>query len=142
MTRRMRTTTGSTSGFTSSTRSAYQVRICVIRWWRCGVSSAARWSRPLSRQPNTAGALASRKPRSDTGHQDGLISKVLYHWRSKSTHPDGRTSVRVLEQIAADRRYLLKLRKSGSRGRSEEHTSELQSPCNLVCRLLLEKKNT
>src|SRR2546426_8666812 len=27
-----------------------------------------------------------------------------------------------------------------STGRSEEHTSELQSPCNLVCRLLLEKK--
>src|SRR5256885_6968825 len=27
------------------------------------------------------------------------------------------------------------------RERSEEHTSELQSPCNLVCRLLLEKKN-
>src|SRR5688500_19846137 len=26
--------------------------------------------------------------------------------------------------------------------RSEEHTSELQSPCNLVCRLLLEQKNT
>src|SRR5688500_20106406 len=25
--------------------------------------------------------------------------------------------------------------------RSEEHTSELQSPCNLVCRLLLDKKN-
>src|SRR5205807_1038244 len=25
---------------------------------------------------------------------------------------------------------------------SEEHTSELQSPCNLVCRLLLEKKNS
>src|SRR5256885_4348029 len=31
-----------------------------------------------------------------------------------------------------DRRRLLR--------RSEEHTSELQSPCNLVCRLLLEKK--
>src|SRR5256885_9877166 len=28
----------------------------------------------------------------------------------------------------------------GNRFRSEEHTSELQSPCNLVCRLLLEKK--
>src|SRR5256885_12890223 len=26
--------------------------------------------------------------------------------------------------------------------RLEEHTSELQSPCNLVCRLLLEKQNT
>src|SRR5688500_19265142 len=35
-------------------------------------------------------------------------------------------------------------RQDGERGyhrlRSEEHTSELQSPCNLVCRLLLEKK--
>src|SRR5256885_5725430 len=33
-------------------------------------------------------------------------------------------------QAAADHRQI----------RSEEHTSELQSPCNLVCRLLLEKK--
>src|SRR2546426_9305136 len=30
--------------------------------------------------------------------------------------------------------------RSRRHGRSEEHTSELQSPCNLVCRLLLEKK--
>src|SRR2546426_1776587 len=29
-----------------------------------------------------------------------------------------------------------------AKARSEEHTSELQSPCNLVCRLLLEKKKT
>src|SRR2546426_9377845 len=33
-----------------------------------------------------------------------------------------------------------KLASQISRYRSEEHTSELQSPCNLVCRLLLEKK--
>src|SRR5256885_10986581 len=33
-----------------------------------------------------------------------------------------------------------KLTKPTLGGRSEEHTSELQSPCNLVCRLLLEKK--
>src|SRR5688500_19997722 len=34
-------------------------------------------------------------------------------------------------------------KKGGARrgSRSEEHTSELQSPCNIVCRLLLEKKN-
>src|SRR5256885_8276138 len=32
----------------------------------------------------------------------------------------------------------IQLAQSGDR--SEEHTSELQSPCNLVCRLLLEKK--
>src|SRR2546426_8734449 len=34
------------------------------------------------------------------------------------------------------------IQRTNARGqqRSEEHTSELQSPCNLVCRLLLEKK--
>src|SRR5256885_13976225 len=32
------------------------------------------------------------------------------------------------------------LRSGPAHARSEEHTSELQSPCNLVCRLLLEKK--
>src|SRR5690348_18176681 len=32
-------------------------------------------------------------------------------------------------------------RRRGLEGRSEEHTSELQSPVHLVCRLLLEKKN-
>src|SRR2546426_3226740 len=37
----------------------------------------------------------------------------------------------------SDRRHRRRLR---HHGRSEEHTSELQSPCNLVCRLLLEKK--
>src|SRR3989454_3108264 len=36
------------------------------------------------------------------------------------------------KQCQGDQRFIL--------GRSEEHTSELQSPCNLVCRLLLEKK--
>src|SRR2546426_8617124 len=35
---------------------------------------------------------------------------------------------------------IMTLGKGISGGRSEEHTSELQSPCNLVCRLLLEKK--
>src|SRR5437867_5254243 len=35
----------------------------------------------------------------------------------------------------------IRCRSPSSRGRSEEHTSELQSPYDLVCRLLLEKKN-
>src|SRR2546426_3795975 len=43
------------------------------------------------------------------------------------------------------RRWQAQVEQIGSRVfdeffRSEEHTSELQSPCNLVCRLLLEKK--
>src|SRR5690348_17912603 len=39
------------------------------------------------------------------------------------------------------RTRLQTLTKSGRAARSEEHTSELQSPVHLVCRLLLEKKN-
>src|SRR2546426_2647268 len=42
--------------------------------------------------------------------------------------------VKVLERAGLVRRRVR------GRERSEEHTSELQSPCNLVCRLLLEKK--
>src|SRR2546426_6063242 len=38
------------------------------------------------------------------------------------------------------RRIRAALSGSAEKRRSEEHTSELQSPCNLVCRLLLEKK--
>src|SRR5256885_16336047 len=38
------------------------------------------------------------------------------------------------------RALLAKLDEHAGVLRSEEHTSELQSPCNLVCRLLLEKK--
>src|SRR5256885_11523386 len=41
-----------------------------------------------------------------------------------------------------DRIHWERTRCRGWRARSEEHTSELQSPCNLVCRLLLEKKKT
>src|SRR5256885_11532680 len=36
--------------------------------------------------------------------------------------------------------HICRLCADARRHRSEEHTSELQSPCNLVCRLLLEKK--
>src|SRR5256885_12819926 len=43
-------------------------------------------------------------------------------------HPD---VIAALEEVMAARTPNL---------RSEEHTSELQSPCNLVCRLLLQKK--
>src|SRR5256885_4295237 len=53
---------------------------------------------------------------------------------------DARRAISVTER----QRYILRVRTLASvrtrRMRSEEHTSELQSPCNLVCRLLLEKK--
>src|SRR2546426_7413811 len=45
-----------------------------------------------------------------------------------------------MDDVAAWGIEALHLAIEGVRCRSEEHTSELQSPCNLVCRLLLEKK--
>src|SRR5256885_5172579 len=53
--------------------------------------------------------------------------------------------IRVEYYIAAGCKYLHFMEKAIAvlavwPARSEEHTSELQSPCNLVCRLLLEKK--
>src|SRR2546426_852822 len=50
--------------------------------------------------------------------------------------------VRFLGERASPKYWTIALRKQTSLevARSEEHTSELQSPCNLVCRLLLEKK--
>src|SRR5205807_2202374 len=43
--------------------------------------------------------------------------------------------------LGAGQRRDARPHRRGRADRSEEHTSELQSPCNLVCRLLLEKKN-
>src|SRR5256885_10963378 len=54
----------------------------------------------------------------------------------------GRPSTRRHHEGGQDRSKFPDQAQSDHRAqhRSEEHTSELQSPCNLVCRLLLEKK--
>src|SRR6266446_10984861 len=46
----------------------------------------------------------------------------------------------ALPDDTAPTRHREGVRPETAESRSEEHTSELQSPCNLVCRLLLEKK--
>src|SRR2546430_12957768 len=59
-------------------------------------------------------------------------------------HPRRATSPRMMSRDAHQLNECLSLNESGSnliRVRSEEHTSELQSQSNLVCRLLLEKKH-
>src|SRR5256885_7296013 len=49
---------------------------------------------------------------------------------------------RLQQRLGGGRGRGVRAGRAGQRHRrSEEHTSELQSPCNLVCRLLLEKKN-
>src|SRR5688500_20125327 len=49
---------------------------------------------------------------------------------------------RALERSRRERDQAARRPRCERLRRSEEHTSELQSPCNLVCRLLLEKKNS
>src|SRR5256885_8748723 len=60
-------------------------------------------------------------------------------------HPaaDGDDQPRQLrggDEVRREEQAELRMLPAQQRLRSEEHTSELQSPCNLVCRLLLEKK--
>src|SRR5256885_4988191 len=88
-------------------------------------------------------------------------STTLFRSRDSLSHRGvGIERADVLEPLVADPRKRLDLAgddrrlepgglelrqgalEAEERERSEEHTSELQSPCNLVCRLLLEKKNT
>src|SRR5256885_7687981 len=51
-----------------------------------------------------------------------------------------KTLARKFEKVFNLLRRKISWRAAAPVERSEEHTSELQSPCNLVCRLLLEKK--
>src|SRR5256885_10382874 len=55
---------------------------------------------------------------------------------------DERRDVGLLEERVAGVVRFVRQTEAEKIERSEEHTSELQSPCNLVCRLLLEKKKT
>src|SRR2546426_5855415 len=69
-------------------------------------------------------------------------SVVTTHLASRISHPVAPTFRRrmVYSYRSATIGSRLAARRAGQMPRSEEHTSELQSPCNLVCRLLLEKK--
>src|SRR5256885_4558736 len=81
--------------------------------------------------------MIRRPPRSTLFPYTTLFrSPVVRHGdgRQRRRGERGRAELRRLQR-GADRRT-----RGRGRSRSEEHTSELQSPCNLVCRLLLEKK--
>src|SRR2546426_4095503 len=61
-------------------------------------------------------------------------------WRSRSRTRRRRPLPLPTPVCRGDRSLALRSHLLDEESRSEEHTSELQSPCNLVCRLLLEKK--
>src|SRR3989454_2783101 len=76
------------------------------------------------------------------GNKEGPKFKDIYGVANEGTGEDGRTrledALRELGHGPGDVRWVINTHLHFDR--SEEHTSELQSPCNLVCRLLLEKK--
>src|SRR5256885_4427907 len=76
----------------------------------------------------------STRPRPARGR--GPAARLAFRSRAVDTrcHAPRRGTARCGTRGLAARRA------GAGRRRSEEHTSELQSPCNLVCRLLLEKK--
>src|SRR3989454_12164059 len=88
--------------------------------------------------PGTGGGrepFGERTPHQRLGFDDDhdLTHPAARHERARDHH-------RRLRRLGDRRRWLV-VRLGTAADRSEEHTSELQSPCNLVCRLLLEKKN-
>src|SRR2546426_8609895 len=65
---------------------------------------------------------------------------TLFRSEGRTPHRRSRGRCRRNSACGDARSAAAALRRAAHAGRSEEHTSELQSPCNLVCRLLLEKK--
>src|SRR5256885_15981091 len=91
--------------------------------------------------------MIRRPPRSTLFPYTTLFRSVSYAWNRTGAYNvtltftdsagNNATAMQTLEIVIA-----LTASFEVGPSRSEEHTSELQSPCNLVCRLLLEKKKT
>src|SRR5260370_12126381 len=86
-----------------------------------------------------------------SGGKRGAAAKIVVSFLTGESKPQMPLGLPPLppEQVELFRAWIAAGAKDDTRGttrpvpaRSEEHTSELQSHLNLVCRLLLEKKNT
>src|SRR6478735_10313996 len=90
--------------------------------------SKARKAQPG--QERSAWARRTREPTAENG-----LRSASFVFR----HRTGNAVIFVVLLVAAAQLFILQVPKAPAlrAERSEEHTSELQSPCNLVCRLLL-----
>src|SRR2546426_6220262 len=94
-----------------------------------------RWFPPQRRE------LLRAPTSSISAQQDSVRSPVKHFPKRNDTGKVGRMGVDFDRVIPILRIFSIdKAKEFYVQFRSEEHTSELQSPCNLVCRLLLEKK--
>src|SRR5205807_9588341 len=86
----------------------------------------------LQTAPRTRRQTPGLTPRGETAHEDAIVLRI--------NHRCAVSQQRALADETGIVRENGQARPWTGFQRSEEHTSELQSPCNLVCRLLLEKK--
>src|SRR2546426_2505707 len=94
--------------------------------------------------------MIRRPPRSTLFPYTTLFRSLLNGIDAARQIVEARPGIQIVMLTALEQeRLVTEAVRAGVRGfvlktqageRSEEHTSELQSPCNLVCRLLLEKK--
>src|SRR5256885_10860902 len=87
---------------------------------------------PYPRSPDLSSADAPAHPPNQRPPRKSTNPKI-----QKSKNPAQNSTAPSLHHSSSAHR---RRRRSARASRSEEHTSELQSPCNLVCRLLLEKQ--
>src|SRR5258708_11603809 len=92
--------------------------------------------RPPPRSPLSPYTPLSRPPR-----WAAATSHIRFHGLIRTAATTRRARASSLHTSSTSRVGSRGARTSLAAGRSEEHTSELQSPDHLVCRLLLEKKN-
>src|SRR5256885_10371820 len=110
-----------------------RVRAPPDRWQRRWLRRcAAPAPRSPTRHPHRSPAAADARRSSDPGWSADQTPR-----RPRNRPPSSARDPSATASPPAARRACESL----PGARSEEHTSELQSPCNLVCRLLLEKKN-
>src|SRR3989454_7060300 len=105
--------------------------------------TAARVTAPIASAENQNTSIApSRPPTNTSGFEMSTAASGEPRARTSSRYAENRRkAASAAEPIAYPLvSALVVLPTASRRSRSEEHTSELQSPCNLVCRLLLEKK--
>src|SRR5574340_1743517 len=102
---------------------------------RPAASAMGKFLSGISAQPS--GFVRARPEKALCKYVTGVGCRFAYVARDGS-----RGIVRSFARTASDDRATAAGRRVGRRRRSEEHTSELQSPKDLVCRLLLEKKKS
>src|SRR3989454_8661272 len=130
-------------------RDVKPANVMVAASGRCKLTDFGVAYVPSSTMTQTGAALGSPKymspeqvlgqksdPRSDVFSLGTVLYEMLTG-RSPFERPGDTSVFQIMNRIAGEPHPPLRVLDPQ---RSEEHTSELQSPCNLVCRLLLEKK--